>query len=93
MAKPLAKALRIPLLRDALRRTRETDAQSELSAIQRRRNVRGAFAVHFEGAPPAHVVVRDDVFTTGATLAECARLLKRADVVRVDVWALARARR
>jgi predicted amidophosphoribosyltransferase len=37
------------------------------------------------------VAVIDDVMTTGATLAECARVLKRAGVRRVDVWALARA--
>ena len=91
IARPLAKALRIPLLRDVLQRTRATDAQTELSALQRRRNVRGAFAAHFEDDVPQHVAVLDDVFTTGATLAECARVLKRAGVHRVDVWALARA--
>jgi ComF family protein len=91
MAKPLANALRIPLLRDALQRTRATDAQTELSALQRRRNVRGAFAAHFDDAIPQYVAVLDDVFTTGATLAECTRVLKRAGVQRVDVWALARA--
>ncbi len=90
LAKPLAKALHIPL-RDTLQRTRETDAQTELSAIQRRRNVRGAFAAHFDGPLPPHVAVLDDIFTTGATLSECARVLKRAGVQRVDVWALARA--
>lgn len=91
LAKPLAKALRIPLLRDALRRTRVTAAQTELTAVQRRRNVRGAFTAHIYGASPAHVAVLDDVFTTGATLAECARVLKHAGVQRVQVWALARA--
>jgi ComF family protein len=91
LARPLAMALGIPLLRDALQRTRATDAQTEFSALQRRRNVRGAFAAHFEDDVPSHVAVLDDVFTTGATLAECARVLKRAGVARVDVWALARA--
>lgn len=91
IATPLAKALRIPLLRDALRRTRATDAQTELSAVQRRRNVRGAFEVRFDDEIPQHIAVLDDVFTTGATLAECTRVLKRAGVQRVDVWALARA--
>jgi ComF family protein len=91
IARPLAKALGIPLLRDALRRTRATDAQTDLSALQRRRNVRGAFAAQFDNPVPRHVAVLDDVFTTGATLAECTRVLKRAGVERVDVWALARA--
>ncbi|WHZ20197.1 MAG: ComF family protein [Rhodanobacteraceae bacterium] len=91
LAKPLAKHLGIPLLRDALRRTRATNAQTELTAVQRRRNVRGAFVANLDGKAPPHVAVLDDVFTTGATLAECARVLKRAGVQRVDVWALARA--
>jgi predicted amidophosphoribosyltransferase len=74
-----------------LQRLKATDAQTELDAATRRRNVRGAFAVHAGVALPAHVAILDDVMTTGATLAECARLLKRAGVARVDVWALARA--
>ena len=91
IARPLAKRFGIPLLRDALKRTRATEAQTELSALQRRRNVRGAFAADFDGAIPEHVAVLDDVFTTGATLAECVRVLKCAGVARVDAWALARA--
>ena len=91
LAKPLAKHFAVPLLHDALRRTRATDAQTELTAVQRRRNVRGAFEANFSRALPEHVAVLDDVFTTGATLAECVRVLKQAGVARVDVWALARA--
>lgn len=91
LAKPLAKALGIPVLRNALQRTRSTVAQTDLTAIQRRRNVRGAFGVRDDAALPEHVAVLDDVFTTGATLGECARVLKRAGVARVDGWALARA--
>ncbi|HET7931470.1 MAG TPA: ComF family protein [Rhodanobacteraceae bacterium] len=91
LARPLAKTLGRPLLPDALQRTRATAAQTDLSAIQRRRNVRGVFAVRDRAALPAHVALLDDVFTTGATLGECARVLRRAGVQRVDVWALARA--
>ena len=91
LAKPLAKHFGIPLLRDALHRTRATDAQTELTAVQRRRNVRGAFEAKFADTVPEHVAVLDDVFTTGATLAECVRVLKQAGVARVDAWALARA--
>ena len=91
LARPLGRALGIPVRHDLLQRPRATAAQTELDAAARRRNVRGAFAVRPDAALPAHVVVLDDVMTTGATLAECARVLRRAGVARVDVWALARA--
>ena len=91
LAKPLAKHFGISLLRDTLRLTRATHAQTELTAVQRRRNVRGAFVANPDDKAPEHVAVLDDVFTTGATLAECVRVLKRAGAQRVDVWALARA--
>ena len=91
MARPLASALGVPCRHDVLLRTRHTNAQTGLDAVERRRNLRGAFALRSTVTLPAHVVVLDDVFTTGATLAECARTLKRSGVTRVDVWALARA--
>jgi ComF family protein len=91
LARPLGRALAIPVRHDLLLRARATAAQTELDAIGRRRNVRGAFALRDGAALPAHVALLDDVMTTGATLAECARVLGRAGVARVDVWALARA--
>jgi ComF family protein len=91
MAKPLARSLGIPCRHDLLRRIRHTDAQTGLDAAERRRNLRAAFALNDNIALPDHVAVLDDVFTTGVTLSECARVLKRAGVSRVDVWALARA--
>ena len=90
LGRPLARALGLPLCAGRLNRQRATAAQSELGAPARRRNVRDAFALR-PGALPAHVAVFDDVMTTGATLAECCRLLKRAGVARVDAWAVARA--
>jgi ComF family protein len=91
LAKPLARALDVSIDRDLLVRTRATPAQSGLDAASRHRNVRSAFAVSATKGLPAHVALVDDVMTTGATLRECARVLRRAGVVRVDVWALARA--
>jgi predicted amidophosphoribosyltransferase len=76
-----------------LRRRRRTAAQTELDAPARRHNVRDAFSLRPNVQMPDHVAILDDVMTTGATLAECARLLKRDGVQRVDVWALARAPR
>lgn len=91
LALPLARHLRLPLKHGLLLRTRGTAAQTELGAIERRRNVRGAFAVREGVTWPAQVALLDDVMTTGATLTECCRVLRRAGVQRVDVWALARA--
>ncbi|HEV2606701.1 MAG TPA: ComF family protein [Xanthomonadaceae bacterium] len=89
LAKPLSKAFAIPLLRDGLRRIRDIAPQSGLGALARRRNPRGAFAVGGD-VIPVHVALVDDVMTTGATLYECARVLRRAGVQRVDAWVAAR---
>lgn len=91
LARPLARALGVPLQHGTLQRLRATPAQTELNAVERRRNVRGAFTLRAGIRLPPHVAIVDDVMTTGATLAECARTLRRAGVRRVDVWALARA--
>jgi ComF family protein len=91
LARPLGRALGVPVRHDLLLRTRATTAQSELDAPARRRNVRGAFALRANAQLPAHVAILDDVMTTGTTLAECARVLRRAGVRRIDAWALARA--
>lgn len=81
--------LGIPLRTDLIERTRATREQAALSRKERRKNIRGAFAV--TGKPPPRVAVLDDVITTGSTMNEVARVLKRAGAVRVEAWALARA--
>lgn len=90
LARPLARALGIPLLDRALRRRMRTRAQSRLDADARQRNLRDAFHVDARIALPAHVVLVDDVMTTGATLHAAARVLQRAGVQRVDAWVCAR---
>jgi ComF family protein len=90
LARPLARALHIPFRPDALERVRPTAPQSERDAAARRRNVRKAFAVRAGARLPAHVVLVDDVMTTGATLHEAAHALRRAGVERVDAWVCAR---
>jgi ComF family protein len=91
LARPLAQALGIPLRHDLLARSRATPPQTGLDAKARRRNLRGAFTLLAPAPLPDHVVLFDDVMTTGTTLREVARVLVQAGVARVDVWALARA--
>ncbi len=71
-----------PLRRDGTR------AQRGLDRDERRRNARAQFRA--VGAVSGHVVVIDDVYTTGATADVCARLLRRAGAARVDVVTFAR---
>jgi len=81
----------LPVIPDAIHRTRETVPQIGLSKPIRRRNVRRAFACR----DPEHILGRrilliDDVFTTGSTVNDCARVLKRAGAESVIVLTVAR---
>ncbi len=76
---------------DLLIRTRPARRQARLARAERYTNVCGAF--ESRGPCEGEIVLVDDVFTTGATVDECARALRRAGATRVDVVTLARAPR
>ncbi len=76
-----------------LRRVKDTRPQTSLSGRERRQNLRGAFkVVKKEKVAGRSILLVDDVFTTGTTLNECARLLAAAGAKRVEVFTLARVR-
>jgi ComF family protein len=86
--RPAARAL---VVSDGLRRIRDTPALGWESPASRRRIVAGAFAMpRPEWAQGRRILLVDDVMTTGATLAECARVLLKAGATEVHVVALAR---
>jgi ComF family protein len=89
-AEALARRLGKPW-QDALKRTRSTPSQTDLPAAQRHRNVRDAFALRRRADVNGRLVlIVDDVSTTGATLAACARVLRSAGAREVRALTVAR---
>jgi ComF family protein len=82
------RAFRVSMRTNLIERIRHTPEQAGLTRDERRKNLRGAFAILRE--PPPHVAILDDVMTTGSTVNELAQVLRRAGVLRVQVWAVAR---
>lgn len=94
IASELARALGASLRPDALRRVRRTRSQTSLSARERLRNVARVFRVREGGKALSgshHILLVDDTFTTGATLAACHQVLRQAlgPSVRISVATLA----
>ena len=82
---------RLHLCTGAFERKRETPSQIGLTSHQRRENLRGAFGVtQPEVVKGREVLVVDDVYTTGATVSECAKVLRRAGATKVWVATVAR---
>jgi ComF family protein len=86
-----SEGLRLEMRSRLLRRQRATSSQTGLTRHQRRTNVRGAFTLRNpRDIAGRDILVVDDVFTTGTTVSECARVLARAGARRVFVATVAR---
>jgi len=91
ITKELSLLLKIPLVNNALIKIKNTQPQIELSKEERKENIRGAFLCRdAEQVRGKKIFLIDDVFTTGATMEECAKVLKSAGARQV--WAIAVAR-
>ena len=89
IAAPLAKQLDVPMLR-SVRRQKATPFQSGLRAPERAKNLRDAFVAKTD-ISAQHVLIVDDVLTTGATITQLAKLLLATGVARVSALTVARA--
>lgn len=89
LAMKIGKHLNIPVLSDSLIRYRSTKPQLELKVKERLKNVKGAFRVREgEKIKGKSILLIDDVFTTGATINECSKILKKEGASRVDAFVL-----
>jgi ComF family protein len=92
LARRVGRAWDVPVHPGALVRSVDTRAQTELSGRERRHNVRGAFRVERPRAVAGrHIIIVDDILTTGSTAGACALALRRAGAVTVGVVTVARA--
>jgi len=88
LARIIARQLQLPFKR-LLKKTRETHLQSRLSAAERTTNLQDAFRLL--PSEDERVLLVDDIYTTGATVEECARTLKQGGVQSVVAMTIARA--
>lgn len=92
LGRQLSRAYGIPADPFTLIRVKETPPQTQLNEDERRRNVRGAFAIAKErSVKEKKILLVDDVYTSGATVNECGRTLRRAGAADVYVLTLTRA--
>ena len=90
ISRSLSKRLDRPVLKNGLTRIRNTPPQTRLGLRERRVNIKDAFLADTGQIRGRRVLLVDDVYTTGSTLRECARTLRRAGAFGVDVLVLAR---
>jgi ComF family protein len=84
LAEGISKVIGLSVLKSVLKRKKNTKDQTNLSFQQREENVRGAFVVSEpEVINGKKIILVDDVITTGATLSECARMLKQAGAEKI----------
>ncbi len=86
----LSKTLNIPYSDNLVERVVDTSRQSGLKLKQREKNIKNAFLVNDDIRVFNHVVIVDDVITSGSTVNELVKTCWRKGVKRIDVWALAR---
>ena len=91
IAREASRYMRLPVLANALCRTRATVSQTKLNREQRARNLENAFrCAEPDSVRGKRILLVDDVYTTGATVARCAELLLEAGALSVGVFALAK---
>lgn len=91
IARQVARALKLPLEGGLLRRVKATAPQATMTRTERARNIKGAFEVNRpELITGKNILLVDDVFTTGATVNEAAKMLKENGAGKVYVFTLGR---
>lgn len=89
IAKILSKHFCIPISGSEIVRTKQTQTQASLDAVQRKKNLKNAFEIN--RSLPERIAIIDDIVTTGTTVSELASLARAHGAKQIEVWSLARA--
>ncbi|MGH8551367.1 MAG: ComF family protein [Methylococcales bacterium] len=90
LARPVSSTLEIPMPLDLCIRRRDTAPQTGLRSKQRQKNLKGAFEIT-RPIEKKHVAIFDDVITTGCTVNEMAKLIRKNGAETIEIWSIARA--
>ena len=91
IAKELGKRIGVPVASRALCKTKNIVAQSKLNKRQRQENIVGAYSLgKTKGLENAKILLFDDIYTTGSTIKECAKTLKKAKPKKIDYLTIAK---
>ena len=90
IAKPISKKLQIKIDKYAYTRSKNTERQSLLAIKEREQNIKQAFTINTK-RNYKYVAIIDDVYTTGNTVNEFCKILKKSGIEKIDVWCIAKA--
>ncbi|PHQ80079.1 MAG: hypothetical protein COB66_05555 [Coxiella sp. (in: Bacteria)] len=91
LAKVISRSTQIPINKTYFIRKKNTPPQAQCSKSSRKRNIKNAFTLQ-QQLPAQHIILLDDVITTGGTVIECFNTLhKKQPSLSIDIWAVAKA--
>ena len=91
IAKEISKMLSIKIEKNIIKKLKNTPPQSSLNKEQRQENIRGVYKVfNIEKIENKNILIIDDIYTTGSTVNECSKMLRKAQPRKVDVLVLAK---
>ena len=89
VAREISKIIKIPIVPQILYKTKNTVPQSSLNKAQREENAKGAYQViHINKINGKRILLIDDIYTTGNTVNECAKVLIKKGIKRTDIGVL-----
>ncbi len=95
IAKQVSQIINIPIMKNILEKSKDTVPQSTLNKVQRQENTKGAYKVkkdNYKKIKNKNILLVDDIYTTGSTINECAKVLQEVGIAKKQIGALTLAK-